>query len=90
MTWMVLLRWNFRGEHKTGFVIHANNLREAEDRVHAILPPTFFRAANREIAIAPTHKLLDTLPTFLDDLAPCPLAEKSFRSQVGTLAIETH
>jgi len=30
MRWLVLLRWEFRGEHKTGFVIHAQDQREAE------------------------------------------------------------
>lgn len=42
-----------------------------------VAPPTFFRAANREIAIAPTHKLLEILPTFLGDLTPSPQAESS-------------
>lgn len=58
MTWMVLLRWTFRGDHKTGLVIHANSQREAEERVRSILPPTFFRAANFEISIAPTQSIL--------------------------------
>ncbi len=77
MRWLVLVRWSFRGENKTGLIIHAKDQREAEERVYAILPPTFFRAANREIAIAPTNKLLDTLPAFIEDLAPCPHAELS-------------
>jgi len=68
MRWLVLLRWEFRGEHKTGFVIHAQDQREAEERVYSILPPTFFRAVNREVAIAPTHKVLESMPAFIEDL----------------------
>ena len=70
MRWLVLLRWNFRGEHKTGLIIHAKDQREAEARVYTLLPPTFFRAENREIAICPTDKLLQALPTFIENLAP--------------------
>jgi len=77
MRWLVLVRWNFRGENKTGLIIHAKDQREAEERVYSILPPTFFLAMNREIAIAPTHKILDTLPAFIEDLTPCPQAELS-------------
>jgi hypothetical protein len=58
MTWLVLLRWSFRGENKTELVIHAKDQREAEERVYKILPSTFFRAANFEIAMAPTHTIL--------------------------------
>jgi hypothetical protein len=78
MRWLVLLRWNFRGEHKTGLIIYARDQREAEERVYSILPPTFFRAAKREIAICPTNKILEALPTFMEDLAPCPPAEVSY------------
>jgi hypothetical protein len=72
MTWMVLLRWNFRGENKTGLIIHAKDQREAEDRVNAILPPTFFRATDYEITIAPTHKILGTSPPSDKNLAAIP------------------
>ena len=62
MTWMVILRSNFRGENKTKLIIHAKSLQEAEKRVQSILPPTFFRATEYEIMIAPTHKILGTTP----------------------------
>jgi hypothetical protein len=60
MSWLVLLRWQFRGENKTAFIIDAKNQSEAEERLHTILPLTFFRAANFEIAIAPARTLLAT------------------------------
>jgi hypothetical protein len=82
MRWLVLLRWTFRGEHKTGLIIHANDQREAEERVYTLLPPTFFRAANREIAICPTDKLLQALPTFIENIAS-PAPEES--SSLATL-----
>ncbi|HYU47640.1 MAG TPA: hypothetical protein VEK84_15870 [Terriglobales bacterium] len=36
MRWLVLLRWNFRGENKTGLIIHAKDQREVEERVYTI------------------------------------------------------
>jgi hypothetical protein len=69
---MVLLRWKFRGDNKTGFVIHAKDLKEAERRVHTILPPSFFRATDCEIMIAPTHKLLCATPVADEPSAALP------------------
>ncbi len=59
MTWLVVLRWQFRGDNKTAFIIDARNQREAEECIHTILPLTFFRAENFEIAIAPARTLLE-------------------------------
>jgi hypothetical protein len=81
MRWLVLLRWSFRGEHKTGLIIHAKDQREAEERVYSILPPTFFRATNYEIAIAPSQNLIKTLPPFIDNIPPCPQADLSSPTQ---------
>lgn len=89
MRWLVLVRWNFRGENKTGLIIHAKDQREAEERVYTILPSTFFRAGNREIVIVPTHKMLETLPAFIQDLTPCPQAENQSSQALSETAALT-
>jgi hypothetical protein len=84
MRWLVLLRWSFRGEHKTGLIIHAKDQREAEQRVYSILPGTFMRAANREIAIAPTDKLLEKLSPFIEEHALGSYAEMASDAECAT------